>query len=471
MSKMIYNSENFPEFNPDNYEVKKFDFGEVGGGFTAGNVEFYLPDVDLSVWVGCNDESVTIHSADVIFNEDNSAAYERSEDYLLYSATFDSDAPDTAGPWRNMIDVALVYTIEKETIYRRRDYTFSLPVAWLPESIKEQVNPIYLNWLQEHDKKISIGKDGVIIADKEFVGDVKNVDISAYKTFPAPTTIPEVKPLIQFIDSDYRELFKIPDGDKIRITYPPGDGREPVEWACKFHGEHHFHLEKNEILHICQFAEMMERIGARYEPVNQLQKIVIVPFSAGVGEDKFYSHNCEEGNTCAGFLHGDFGSNSDGDRFHANWRALENGLYNGEIQSELQSVIFALRQDLLKDRSSMIACCQNNPEAKMSDGKSFGNEDYATYGFKLETESRQYFVNCFVQGRDSRFSVFAYADKPSPVLEQGQKPQAQTKEHTASDSPVDKPSVLKEIQESRSAPKTPPKPKRNASKKKNQPEH
>ena len=46
---------------------------------------------------------------------------------------------------------------------------------------------------------------------------------------------PEVKQLIRFIDSDYKELFQIPDGESIRITYPPGDGREPEERSCKFH--------------------------------------------------------------------------------------------------------------------------------------------------------------------------------------------------------------------------------------------
>ena len=267
-----------------------------------------------------------------------------------------------------------------------------------------------------------------------------------------------MKPLIRFIDSDYRELFKIPDGDKIRITYPPGDGREPAERVCKFQGEHHFHLEKNETLHICQFAEMMERMGARYEPVNQLQNIQLVPFTAGVGEDKFYGHNREDGHTCAGSLRGNFGNS--GDRFSASWRELENGLYNDEIQSELQSVVYALRQDLLKDRDSMLAYCQNHLGAKLLDGKAFSGEDYATYGFKLETDLRQYFVNCFAHGKDSRFSVYAYADKPTLSLE---KVQAQPSN--------DKPSVLKEIRESRSAPKAPAKPERDKTKKKNQQEH
>ncbi len=34
--------------------------------------------------------------------------------------------------------------------------------------------------------------------------------------------------MIQFIDSEYRELFKIPDGANIKITYPPGAGWKSV---------------------------------------------------------------------------------------------------------------------------------------------------------------------------------------------------------------------------------------------------
>ena len=298
------------------------------------------------------------------------------------------------------------------------------------------------------------------------------VDIGQNEPMSTPPEIPEIKQLIRFIDSDYREQFKIPDGDSIRITYPPGDGREPVERACKFRGEMHVDVGSS-TYHICEFASAMERIGATFEPVNQLHNVELAPFTAGTGEDKFFTHNREESNTCAGSLHGDFGNNGDGDRFHASWKERDNGLYNSEIQSELQSVVYALRQDLLKDRASMLAYCESHPDAKISSYKSFSGEDYAIYGFKLETESRQYFVNCFTQGKDSRFSLFAYADKPAPVLEQGQQQQSQANGRTVPDTPKDKPSVLDEIRESRSAPKTPAKPKtvRDKGKKKNQPEH
>jgi|GEM_PF-293808 len=273
------------------------------------------------------------------------------------------------------------------------------------------------------------------------------------KALPEPPELPEVKQLIRFIDSDYKELFQLPDGDSIRITYPPGDGREPVERSCNFQGEHHFNLEKNGTYHICQFAENMERIGAVYEPVNQLPNVELVSFTPDVGEDKFYTFNREEGNTCAGSVYGDFGN--DGERYHSHFNSRDNGLYNAEAQSELQSVIYALRQDLLKDRDSMIAYCQGHPEAKISDGKSSDGREYTGYGFKLETDTRQYFVNCFVQGKDSRFSLFAYADKPAPMLEQ---------DRAAAKDPAGKEnrgytSVLKAIEAGKKEPKPPRKEK------------
>ena len=231
------------------------------------------------------------------------------------------------------------------------------------------------------------------------------------KALPEPASeLPVVKQLIRFIDSDYRELFKIPDGESIRVTYPLNDGREPAECICNFIDETHTRIG-GYVYHICEFAERMEALGARYEPVSQLQGLEIVPCSNE--DEKFCTYNREEGNTCAGSIHGDFGQS--GDRYNTNWNDRKNGLHTLELQSELQSVIYALRDNILKDRDAMMAYCRNHPEAKLQEGS-----DYKIYGFKLETDTRQYFVNCFVaeQVKDSRFAIYAYADKPVPSIEQ-----------------------------------------------------
>ena len=213
---------------------------------------------------------------------------------------------------------------------------------------------------------------------------------------------------IRFIDSDYKELFRIPEGGSITVTYPPGDGREPATRTCEFLDEMHTKIGGN-VYHICEFAERMEAIGARYEPTTQLHNVEIKPFEAG--EEKFYTYNRDEGNTCIGHIAGEFGQS--GDRYFSNWSDRENDRNTPEFQTELHSAVYALRQDLLRDYNTMLAYCQSHPEAKLDSGDKF-----TRYGFKLETDTRQYFVSCFFgeQQRDARFIVYAY-DNEAPVLE------------------------------------------------------
>lgn len=65
---------------------------------------------------------------------------------------------------------------------------------------------------------------------------------------------------IRFIDPNYKELFRIPDGDKIRITAPDGKSRDCV---CRYiddcHVEVNCGFDNLNLYHICQFAELMER--------------------------------------------------------------------------------------------------------------------------------------------------------------------------------------------------------------------
>lgn len=240
---------------------------------------------------------------------------------------------------------------------------------------------------------------------------------------------------IRFITSDYKELFNIPDGGSIKITYPPDDGRGTITRACKYRDDYHFETlgRGGDMYHICQFAEIMERLGAKYEPEQQLKNAILAPLSPG--EEKLCTYNREEGNTCVGHVAGDFGSS--GDRYFTEWRDRKNGRNTSEFQTELHSAMYAIRQEIIKDNASMLAYCGNHPEALLDSG-----DNYKRYGFKLETDTRQYFVNCYTGEymRDSRLIVYAY-DKPAPVLEQ------------------DQPSVLKQIRDAQKAPKPPRKAK------------
>lgn len=64
---------------------------------------------------------------------------------------------------------------------------------------------------------------------------------------------------IRFIDSHYKDLFKVPDGGCIQIQY----GDETVVKPCKFIDEYHTQIG-NDVFHICQFAELMEANGNIY---------------------------------------------------------------------------------------------------------------------------------------------------------------------------------------------------------------
>lgn len=72
---------------------------------------------------------------------------------------------------------------------------------------------------------------------------------------------------IRFIDSSYNELFRIPDGGRIRITQPDGG---QSEYACRFVDQSHMEISngRGNVYHICQFAKLMERNGNTVEPVG-----------------------------------------------------------------------------------------------------------------------------------------------------------------------------------------------------------
>lgn len=93
---------------------------------------------------------------------------------------------------------------------------------------------------------------------------------------------------IRFIDSHYKDLFRIPDGSCIQIDYP----NETVVKPCKFIDEYHTQIGNN-VFHICQFAEIMERNGARYmaEP-----EIMGEEAAWKVGRDRILAvQTCEDG--------------------------------------------------------------------------------------------------------------------------------------------------------------------------------
>ncbi len=67
---------------------------------------------------------------------------------------------------------------------------------------------------------------------------------------------------IRFIDSHYNELFCIPDGGNITLTF--ANGRKETR-KCAYIDDYHTQVGSY-VCHICEFAERMEANGTKYGP-------------------------------------------------------------------------------------------------------------------------------------------------------------------------------------------------------------
>ena len=69
---------------------------------------------------------------------------------------------------------------------------------------------------------------------------------------------------IRFITPNYREIFRIPDGDKILITYSDG---EMQRRTARYIDDYHVEIGNN-LYHICEFAERMQGANAKVVPLR-----------------------------------------------------------------------------------------------------------------------------------------------------------------------------------------------------------
>ena len=69
---------------------------------------------------------------------------------------------------------------------------------------------------------------------------------------------------IRFITPDYKEKFRIPDGDVVRVTTTWG---EQLDRVCRYIDQTHLEVGRD-LYHICEFAERMEQNGATVIPLR-----------------------------------------------------------------------------------------------------------------------------------------------------------------------------------------------------------
>lgn len=100
---------------------------------------------------------------------------------------------------------------------------------------------------------------------------------------------------IRFITPEYKEKFRISDGEKIRITFSDGEVKDRV---CRYIDDSHVEVG-DDLYHICEFAERMEQCGATFIPLrSDLPEVCfsILPSTSDViiikhGESGYY--RCE----------------------------------------------------------------------------------------------------------------------------------------------------------------------------------
>ena len=105
---------------------------------------------------------------------------------------------------------------------------------------------------------------------------------------------------IRFINSHYKEQFRIPDGDHIRISYPDGSQKE---CTCRYIDDYHLEVD-NSLYHICEFAEIMEGNGNTVIPLRSTlpeQCYIYVPTENRIGivkkgESGYYKTDILESN-------------------------------------------------------------------------------------------------------------------------------------------------------------------------------
>ena len=98
-------------------------------------------------------------------------------------------------------------------------------------------------------------------------GKEENLFIYCYRRDWLDRHLKQAEKGIRFIDPDYKELFRIPDGDQVRIVREDGT---QIDKTARYIDEYHVEIGDgwDSTFHICQFAEQMERCGNKVIPLR-----------------------------------------------------------------------------------------------------------------------------------------------------------------------------------------------------------
>lgn len=92
-----------------------------------------------------------------------------------------------------------------------------------------------------------------------------NFYLRCYERFLLESHMAKAKEGIRFITPFYQEVFRIPDGDMIRIRDRDGISRDRI---CRYIDPYHLQVGGSSLYHICELAEMNAHMGATVIPLR-----------------------------------------------------------------------------------------------------------------------------------------------------------------------------------------------------------
>ena len=179
--------------------------------------------------------------------------------YGFYTTWFDTRPQWKSDEFKADLDTVINALREDKGLLHNR-YDMSAFARHFPESA------IKGNYCTEYGFRVDTGKHAFLLRCNPTKGDY-NFYCYCYVKEWLDKHIQKAEQGIRFIDPQYKELFRIPDGGKVIVTTSWGEKREH---PCRFIDEYHTEVGSN-LYHICEFAERMQKNGANYKPKSAEQ--------------------------------------------------------------------------------------------------------------------------------------------------------------------------------------------------------
>ena len=176
--------------------------------------------------------------------------------YGFYTTWFDTRPQWKSDEFKADLDTVINALREDKGLLHNR-YDMSAFARHFPESA------IKGNYCTEYGFRVDTEKHAFLLRCNPTKGDY-NFYCYCYVKEWLNKHIQKAEQGIRFIDPQYKELFRIPDGGKVIVTT---SWEEKREYPCRFIDEYHTEVGSN-LYHICEFAERMEQGGCTYAPME-----------------------------------------------------------------------------------------------------------------------------------------------------------------------------------------------------------